>query len=296
MSATETLRKVLNPLARNDYFAVKFYTDPKSSGEWMNRRTMTYSSQRVNYDLIAHLYDEPGRDYGIDQDLVEFLNEGADHQASQFRILDMGCGTGKQLLANQFPNMEKIGLDLFHGMLKQARNRCKDMNWIQGDTANPPFATNSFDYITNQFSYHHVQDKNRMIAAIFRILKPGGRFVITNLDPWSMLGWIVYAYFPASRQRDLTDFLPVDQLTALMQRTGFCNIRVRYKHSRSEENLYDFLKYASQRHRTSQLMAILDSDYANGISKLEECVQKLGKQSRISSEICLVWVTGDKVR
>jgi hypothetical protein len=79
-----------------------------------------------------------------------------------------------------------------------------------------------------------------------------------------------------------------------MQKTGFCNIRLGYKHKRSEENLYDFLAYASQRHRTSQLMAISDREYADGISKIRESVGKLGMESRISSEICLVWVTGNK--
>ena len=133
-----------------------------------------------------------------------------------------------------------------------------------------------------------------MIEATFRILRPGGRFVITNLDPWSMPGWIIYRYFPTTRQRDLIDFLPVDHLTAVMQETGFCNIRLEYKHSRKEENLGDFLRYASRRHRTSQLMAIPDSDYVEGIAKLREHVERPGIDSQISSEICLVWVTGDK--
>jgi ubiquinone/menaquinone biosynthesis C-methylase UbiE len=79
---------------------------------------------------------------------------------------------------------------------------------VRGDSANPPFADNNFDYITNQFSYHHVQDKNGMIKAIFRILKPGGRFVITNLDPWSMPGWIVYTWFPQSRSSEKMHTLP----------------------------------------------------------------------------------------
>jgi hypothetical protein len=133
-----------------------------------------------------------------------------------------------------------------------------------------------------------------MISSIFRILKPGGRFVITNLDPWSMPGWIVYTFFPAARQQDLSDFLPIEELTTLMEKTGFFNIRVSYQQSSSEEKLTDFLKYSSQRHRTSQLMAIRDDEYEVGIAKLKSNVAKLGNDVRIPSEICLVWIMGDK--
>lgn len=257
---------------------------------------MTYSSQRVNYDQIAHLYDEPGRDYDADPNLVEFLHERVDLQSPPVHILDTGCGTGKQLTAdrNRFPEVQMIGLDLFHVMLEQARRRCVSIQWIQGDITNPPFTHNSFDYITSQFSYHHVQDKNRLMISMFRILKPKGQFVITNLDPWSMAGWGVYTFFPAARQRDLADFLPVDEITALMERGGFCNIRVKYRHSHRKENLNDFLNYASQRHRTSQLMAIGQSDYDAGITQLKERVAQLGTSFRVSSEICLVWIIGDK--
>ncbi len=80
-----------------------------------------------------------------------------------------------------------------------------------------------------------------------------------------------------------------------MEKTGFCNVRVKYQHNRSEENLGNFLNYASQRHRTSQLMVIGQSDYHAGIAELKERVVKLGTDSRVSSEICLVWRTGDKL-
>lgn len=117
---------------------------------------------------------------------------------------------------------------------------------------------------------------------------------MTNLDPWSMDRWIVYTYFPTSRERDLSDFLPVGKLTYLMQETGFYNIRVRNEHNHSEESLSDFLKYASHRHRTSQMIAIQDEDYEAGIANLNSDITKSGNDSRISSEICLVRVTADK--
>jgi ubiquinone/menaquinone biosynthesis C-methylase UbiE len=100
--------------------------------------------QRVNYDLIADLYDEPGRDYGADTNLVEFLDQKVEQQPSQRHVLDMGCGTGKQLAANhdKLPGLQAFGLDLFHGMLLQAQKRCANINWVHGDSAKPPFANN----------------------------------------------------------------------------------------------------------------------------------------------------------
>lgn len=250
-------------------------------------------TQRVDYDLIAHMYDEPGRNYDADPQLIEFL---ARKDIQKSHILDIGCGTGKQLAADheEFPELQIVGLDLFHGMLYQAHQRCKAITWIQGDSTNPPFGNDRFDYITNQFSYHHVQNKPRLIAETYRILKPGGRFVITNLDPWSMAGWIVYNYFPASWKRDLADFLPVDELVSQMEKNGFCRVQVKRVHSRSEENLNEFLRYAGQRHRTSQLIAIQDHEYEADLSRLKEQVVKFGRESRISSEICLVRIIGDK--
>jgi len=254
---------------------------------------MTTPTQRVNYDLIAHLYDEPGRNYDTDPNLLNFLQQKS---IPLPRILDMGCGTGKQLTAdhNNFPELQMVGLDLFHGMLLQAQKRCDEIIWIQGDNTNLPFGNNSFDYITNQFSHHHVQNKLRLITEAYRILKPAGRFVITNLDPWSMIGWIVYQYFPTSRQKDLSDFLPVNELVSQMEKVGFCNIQSMRAHNRSEEKLNEFLRYASQRHRTSQLIAIRDHEYEQGIAKLKDDIVKFGNDFRVSSEICLVGVSGDK--
>jgi SAM-dependent methyltransferase len=262
----------------------------------LNGRKMTPSTQRVDYNLIAHLYDEPGRDYDTDPNLIKFLEERADQPLSRTRILDMGCGTGKQLSANRikYPELHIVGLDLFHGMLLQANKRCADVNWVQGDNTDPPFTDGSFDYITNQFSYHHVRTKSKMIAEVYRILKPGGRFAITNLDPWSMPGWIIYTCFPASKQRDFEDFLPLDTITLLMRKAGFTNIQFRRQLNHREERLDEFLEYASQRYRTSQLIAILDKDYEDGIAGLKARVASQGVHSCVASEICLIWVTGDK--
>ena len=167
--------------------------------------------------------------------------------------------------------------------------------WIQGDGAATPFRDGCFHYITNQFSYHHVRYRERMIAEIYRLLRPGGRFAMTNLDPWAMPGWIVYRYFPAARVCDHRDFLPTEAFARLMEDASLINIRVTSRRQIVEKDLEQFLEYASQRFRTSQLMAISDDDYDAGIREIERDIRKAGdKRTTVKSEVCVVTITGDK--
>src|SRR5512147_2382325 len=137
---------------------------------------MRSGKARVDYDQIAALYDEPSRDFQVDARLQTYLEAWSPRNPAGLRILDMGCGTGKQLAADQraFPELSPIGLDRYRGMLRLARERSPTIPWVNGDNTWAPFASQSFAYITNQFSYHHVPNKARLIDETFRLLQPGG--------------------------------------------------------------------------------------------------------------------------
>lgn len=252
------------------------------------------SKQRLNYDTIAHLYDEPLRDHAVDENLVRFL--AARPSAAPLRILDMGCGTGKQLTANQpyFPGVVMVGMDLFMGMLRQAQRRPTAVAWAQADNAAAPFAAGSFHYITNQFSYPHVQDKPRFFAETYRLLPPGGQFVLTNIDPWLMPGWAIYRYFPAAAHLDQQDFLPAEHLEEMLVAVGYGRVTVHRRRLTQPETLADFGRYAAARHRTSEFMAIADADYAAGLAAIEQDRQQLGDTAVIESEVCLLTIVCEK--
>lgn len=251
---------------------------------------------RLNYNEIAHLFDEPIRDHPVDPNLLAYLAEHPKLDEAETAVLDIGCGTGKQLTSNhhQFPTMRLVGVDPFDKMLQIARSRCRAVEWVQGDGAGLPFLDNSFHYATNQFSYQHMRQQERFIQEVYRVLRKNGRFVMTNIDPWVMQGWLIYRYFPATWELDVRDYLTVEEFTAVMQQTGFAHITTQRTHYSRPEMLSHFLAYASQRHRTSQFMAISDNDYQEGLSRIQTELAQTGDKELIS-EFCLVKISGNKL-
>ena len=113
---------------------------------------------RVSYDEIAPSYDtQPYRSRSADPELLEFAR---DHETADLAILDVGCGTGNQLIADRSarPHARYTGLDRSFGMLRQARRKAPDLAWVRADGAALPFAASSFDFVCCQFAFHHVED------------------------------------------------------------------------------------------------------------------------------------------
>jgi ubiquinone/menaquinone biosynthesis C-methylase UbiE len=254
---------------------------------------------RVDYDRIAHLYDEPFRDHVVDPHLIEFLESVDDETAARLRVLDVGCGTGLQIAANRqrMPDVDFVGVDRFQAMLRIARARCPDAWWLQGDGAALPLGPQTCHYATSQFAYPHVRNPPALIADVFRVLRPGGRFVMTNIDPWSMPGWSIYRYFPEALALDRQDFVPVETFVTLLEGAGFQGVRVTRHDLSRRERVDDFLAFASKRHRASQLLAIPDAAYAAGLERLRKAVHEAaGDEPIVESTFVLVTIVADTPR
>ena len=181
-------------------------------------------------------------------------------------------------------------------MLRQARNKSAgvaNVEWIQADGARPPFAGQTFDFVSNQFSFHHVRDKPGLIRSVLRILRPGGQFVMTNICPREMPGWLIYRAFPAAWQIDLKDFMAHDDVVAHMERAGFTDVRVELNHLRPEQTLEAFVETVRRRDTCSQLIALSDADYASGLRGLEADMRK-DARFVIHDRVCLLTIRAEK--
>jgi SAM-dependent methyltransferase len=252
-------------------------------------------STRIDYDRIAHLYDDSRRDHPLDPRLVAFAAASARPEA--VCALDVGCGTGKQLAADrvEFARMRLVGVDVSARMLRLAKARAPNVTWVRGDAQALPLVSSAFDYVTNQFSYPHIPDKRRFVREVFRVMRSGGRFVLTNIDPWAMSGWLIYRYFAGTRALDERDFLPPASLASLLDDAGFANVSVESTDLSQDQDLGKFLASVSQRHSASQLMAIPDSDYEAGLDAVREAVARAGPAgASVSSQFVIITITADK--
>ncbi len=96
----------------------------------------------------------------------------------QSRVLDVGCGTGQfaKEVKKCHANWQIHGVDLAHGMAKIARQH---VPVTVADVTSLPFAAEAFDSVFSALCLQWVGDKKRALAETLRVIRPGGRAVMT---------------------------------------------------------------------------------------------------------------------
>ena len=106
-------------------------------------------------------------------------------------VLDVGCGTGDLTLAAKTaagPGGEAVGTDASAAMIDTARRKAaragQDVAFQVDLIENITFPDNRFDVVLCSLMMHHLPDelKRDGLTEIFRVLKPGGRLLIVDLE------------------------------------------------------------------------------------------------------------------
>lgn len=99
-----------------------------------------------------------------------------------------GCGMGAAIIRDTFAPARIDALDIDPAMLALARRKraTRGMNGLQllaGDAQHLPYLDNSFDAVFNYGIVHHLEDWQRGIREVARVLKPGGTFFFEEIYP-----------------------------------------------------------------------------------------------------------------
>lgn len=103
-------------------------------------------------------------------------------------ILDLGCGRGKETIeAARLTGPEGIvvGLDITQAMVEEAAINAENAGvsntrFIRGDIESLPFEAGAFDAVISNCVINHAKNKQKVYEEIYRVLKDGGRFVVSD--------------------------------------------------------------------------------------------------------------------
>jgi ubiquinone/menaquinone biosynthesis C-methylase UbiE len=142
-------------------------------------KTDETSEQTANhYDqFFGPLYFEP---YAIE--VAKRIDPG-----SVATVLEIAAGTGhvtRHIRERILPSAKLIASDISDEMLAVAKKKLGNLNigWQHIDAQQLPFIDNSIDLVVCCFGYMFFPDKQKALAEVHRVLKPGGHFIFTTWD------------------------------------------------------------------------------------------------------------------
>jgi SAM-dependent methyltransferase len=161
-------------------------------------------------------------------------------------VADLGCGEGYLTIeaaawAKKVYAVDRSPDVLARAKAMAARRRVTNIAWKRGELEKVPLKDRSVDVAIASQALHHAEDPRRAVAEAFRILRPGGRFVVLDLRKHDET-WV---------QDKLGDqwlgFAP-DDLDALLSEAGFGDVVVKLGARRSADP-FAVLIAAGTRHR-----------------------------------------------
>ena len=149
-------------------------------------------------------------------------------------VVDLGSGAGNDCFIARAETGETgkvIGIDFTEAMIHKARENAdklgfNNVEFRQGDIENMPLSANIADVIISNCVLNLIPDKDRVLADIYRVLKPGGHFSISDV--------VLAGDLPIGLQESaemysgcIAGAIQKNEYLMLIEKNGFINILIQ---------------------------------------------------------------------
>ena len=188
----------------------------------------------TDYTIFSEKYDGL---QGYEQDADLGLGCGIPTEFADIRpgnhVLDLGSGAGNdcfvaRAIVGDTGNV--TGLDFSEEMLAKAQKNATKLGYanvgfVEGDIEDMPFQNNLFDVVISNCVLNLVPDKGKAFKEIFRVLKPGGHFCVSDV--------VIKGDLPEKLRTDVDMYagcvsgaLQLDEYLAAIAEAGFHNVQM----------------------------------------------------------------------
>jgi ubiquinone/menaquinone biosynthesis C-methylase UbiE len=204
----------------------------------MGNETTRFMPARKSKDEVRQIYARLSKTYDIWSSLTEQKATTRALELARIRngekILEVAVGTGQvfEKILSLNADGRNEGIDLSPAMLAKAEKRLSGRfsgySLKVADAFSLPFPDETFDLIVNNYMFDLLpeQDFSRVLREFKRVLKPGGRVVITTMTMGKR--WYSRIWDRIARSTDLLAGCRPVSLVEDITRFGFQNIHVEY--------------------------------------------------------------------
>ena len=157
--------------------------DSREFAEFLNEPEYNISE---GYQLWSETYDRPLRLFPIEEPIMHRLLDTFPPSL----VLDAACGTGRYSVHLFHRGHQIIGVDQSPAMLARAKKKLPSGDFRRGDLSALPLDSGSVDGVVCALSMIHLNDIEGAISELARVVRPGGRVIISDVHPFLiLLGW-----------------------------------------------------------------------------------------------------------